>query len=674
MAPTLTQANRPFRATTPLDSPDALVPVRMKGEEHVSRPFVYTVDFASTDGRIDPKKLMGKPVTLHIDVPEEPGTSRHINGVVRSFSNLGMDHYFYRYRAEIVPKLWFLTLSSDCRIFEKEKLDDILTRMLQKAGVTFKFKLAAALPVIPYLTQYRETDFAFFSRMLEEWGLYYYFEHTNGSHTLVITDAHAGTIAANEVAQAEVTNQMFSEQHKAGTVYRIGREYAMHTAKVGLANHYLLKSDVSASQTSSLVGALSGSEMHDFVGDLEPSLLPAGDAKVRIEGAEHVGDVISGTSNYVMFRAGTRVKLPSGPFTGDVHLLSVTHTLETGDLHASGELTWQYENQFRSIPASVRYHPPRVTPKPSVRGTHSAKVTGKGGIDVDADGRILLIFPWDREQASTGHRVHVASVWAGTGWGFIQIPRVGQEVLVEYLEGDIDRPIVTGRVYNKDNKHPYALPANKTQTGWKSRTLDGGDDNFNEIRFEDKKGEEHVYVQAEKDLKTHVKNDEVREVLHDRTTTIKNHDTRTVEEGNDTHTVKKGDQTIKVSTGKQTITVKADQSTTIESGNRSVTIQQGNDTLGVKMGNISIKADAGSITVQAMQKIELKVGGNSIVIDMTGVTIKGTMVKIEGQAMAEMKSPMTKVEGSGMMEVKGAMTQVKGDGILIAKGGITMIN
>ena len=284
------------------------------------------------------------------------------------------------------------------------------------------------------------------------------------------------------------------------------------------------------------------------------------------------------------------------------------------------------------------------------------------------------------------------SVWAGTGWGFIEHPRVGQEVLVEYLEGDPDRPIVTGRVYNSAHKPPYDLPANKTQAGWKSRTLGGGSDNFNELRFEDKKGEEHVFAQAEKDLKVLVKNDEVRDVKHDRTTTITNHDTRTVTEGNDAHTVSKGnqtikvdkgDQTIEVGTGKQTITVKADQTITVKSGNRSVTVDQGNDSLkvamgnlsiDVSMGNISIKAGIGKIAIEAMQELSLKVGPSSIVLSPSGVTIKGLNVKTEATVQAEMKGVMTKVEGSAVVQVKGAVAQVNGDGVLMAKGGITMIN
>jgi type VI secretion system secreted protein VgrG len=342
-----------------------------------------------------------------------------------------------------------------------------------------------------------------------------------------------------------------------------------------------------------------------------------------------------------------------------------------------------------------------------VRGTQTAKIVGSGGtgeIDVDADARVLLQFPWDRGDGKDGkskHRVHVASVWAGTGWGFVQIPRVGQEVLVEFLEGDPDRPIVTGRVYNSAHKPPYELPGNKTQAGWKSRTLGGGSDNFNEIRFEDKKGEEHVFAQAEKDLEVLVKNDESRDVQHDRTTTIKNHDTRTVKEGNDEHTVEKGnqsvkvskgnqtitvsegDQTVEVAKGKQTVTVQDNQTITVKQGNRAVTLDKGNDTLTVKMGNLKIdvslgnvemKAGAGKIAIEAMQELSLKVGPSSIVLSPSGVTIKGMNVKSEATMQAEMKGLMSKVEGTVQVQVKGTIAQVNGDAMLMAKGGVTMIN
>ncbi|MGQ0648479.1 MAG: type VI secretion system Vgr family protein [Gemmatimonadaceae bacterium] len=686
--PEITQDNRPFKATTPL-GPNVLVPVGMTGTESVSRPFLFTVDFVSTDSAISASRLLGKGMTLQLELGS--GEFRNIHGMVRRFSSLGSDRTLSRYRAELVPVLWFLTLSNDCRTFEKQTALQIIEKVCTDAGLTdFKQRVATQPPQLPYVVQYRESNFAFISRMLEAAGLYYMFEHEEGKHTLVFSDSQAGSIPAAEVDRAVVDSQFIAGQPPPDKVFRVTREFAVHAKSISLADHELLRADSvgSASSTSQDVRG----ERFDFLGDFGPNR-SAAEAKLLIEVEEAERDIVRGESTCAFFQSGTRVKLTHGPFSAggdEFHLLEVRHKVESGDVHAAAGLVHHYTNEFVGIPVATRYRPPRATSAPSVRGNQTAKIVGSGdagSIDVDADGCVLLQFPWDRgfgKDGKSAHRVHVASVWSGTGWGFVQIPRVGQEVLVEYLEGDLERPLITGRVYNSSHKHPYALPGDKTQSGWKSRTLEGGSDNFNELRFEDKKGSEHVFLQAEKDLNSIVKNDETREVRHDRTTTIKNHDTRTVKEGNDKHTVSKGDQTVEVSQGKQTITVMGDQSLTVKSGNRSAKIEKGNEslevsmgnmTVGVKMGNIGIKADLGAITIEAMQKIELKVGPmSSILIEPAGITLKGLNITSEAQVQSETKGLMTKLEGQVMTEVKGVITQVKGDGMLMAKGGITMIN
>lgn len=653
MAPKYTQSSRPLRITSPLGA-DVLIPVALTGTEALSRPFLFTVDFVSETASIDAVKILGQAVTLHLERTDKAGQVRDIHGIVRRFTALGNDQYLFRYRAEIVPTLWFLTLSSDNRTFEKQSPLDVAELVCKAAGLSdYKVRVTGKPEKLPYIVQYQESNFDFLSRLLERSGLYYTFEHAAGRHTLVFSDSHAGSIPQNTFARIEIDDRMAGGLPKHDTVFRCSREYAVHTQSVAVADHHFLRPDDTTSARSSSPGARG--ERFDFLGIAGPQVVTP-ESKLQIEGAEGERDIVSGSSSCVLLQAGTRISLHGGIVGSsnlDVHLLEVTHRMECGDVHAGGELEWKYENDFRAVPAATHFRPRRATPRPTVFGTHTAVVTGSGGggaIDVDEHGRVLLVFPWDRGSSSTEHRVHVASVWGGAGWGFVQHPRIGQEVLVEYLGGDIERPVVTGRVFNRENSAPYALPGKKTQSGWKSRTLKGGADNFNEIRFDDEKGSEHVSVQAEKDLMTLVKNDETREVEHDRTTTIKNHDKRTVEDGDDEHTVAKG---------KQTNTIKGNQATTINDGNRTVTIEKGNDTLAVKMGNLGIKADMGKITIEAMQKIELKVGGNTITMDMSGITMKGIQVKIEGQAMTEVKAPMT---------------QVKGDGILILKGGLTMIN
>ena len=281
-------------------------------------------------------------------------------------------------------------------------------------------------------------------------------------------------------------------------------------------------------------------------------------------------------------------------------------------------------------------------------GSQTAVVVGQSGEEIwtDSQGRVKVQFYWDRNGKKNDDSscwVRVATSWAGKNWGFIQIPRIGQEVIVDFLEGDPDRPIITGRVYNADQTPPYTLPANQTQSGVKSRSSkSGGSDNFNEIRLEDKKGSEQIFIHAEKDLKTEVENDETRQVDHDRTTTVKN---------NDALTVKQGNQTVVLEMGNQEVTLKQ--------GNQQITLKMGNQATTLDMGNLTAKASLGKIAYEAMQGIELKVGQNTVKIDQAGVTIKGLNVSVEGQIQTE---------------VKGVMTNVKGDGMLVMKGGITMIN
>jgi type VI secretion system secreted protein VgrG len=258
---------------------------------------------------------------------------------------------------------------------------------------------------------------------------------------------------------------------------------------------------------------------------------------------------------------------------------------------------------------------------------------------------VKVQFFWDRKGTKDENSscwIRVSQIWAGKNWGWMTIPRIGQEVVVDFLEGDPDRPLITGRVYNADQMPPYTLPDNQTQSGIKSRSSKGGGTaDFNEIRFEDKKGSEMVTVHAQKDMETFVENDDTQTVQHNRTIEV---------DGTHTETIT-GDTTIEIKQG--------NHSFTIDQGNDSLVIKMGNKSTGIKMGNESTKLDLGKSEKEAMQSIELKVGQSSVKLDQMGVTIKGMMISIEGQIQ---------------VQVKGLMTQVNGDAMLQLKGGITMIN
>jgi type VI secretion system secreted protein VgrG len=710
MPPTLTQANRPLQATTPL-GPNDLVPIAFEGMEAVSAPYAFVVDFASTNAAIAASSVLGKPIGISVKM--DGGRERLFHGLVRRFASRGQRRDFALYRAELVPTLWLLSLASDCRTFEEMSPLEVVEKVLKESGVSnLKMKVTAPPKKAPFIVQYRETNLAFVSRLLEESGLYYYHEHEKDQHMLVISDAHAGSIPAGKVAEVKLSNALTAETVEVDAVADLAREFRVHSKGVSLLDHDLLRAPSSGSANSANPGA--SGELFDFLGDLGPND-SAGAAKRLIEGAEAEHDRFEGGSTCASFEAGSRVKVSGGVLGNagsELHLLEVRHRVTTGDIIASSGLHFSYRNEFGAMLAATRFRPAQDTDKPSVQGTQVAKIVGSGGaaeIDVDANGCVLLQFAWDRGAGSQGksrHRVHVASAWAGTGWGFVQLPRIGQEVLVEFLEGDPDRPIVTGRVYNGTHKHPYALPAAKTQSGWKSRTLGGGTSNFNELRFDDKKGEEQVFAQAEKNLDVLVKNAETRTVGLDRTTVIENHETRTVKKGDDKHTIEKGDHlftvsegdhTLLVTKGEQKMTVEKGITTAVNDGDLYTEVIKGNHLTHVQDGNWAANAHKGNALVDAKKKITIKAGDEIVLecgqatmslkkdgtiaikgmkISIEGsakVEIKGAQVKVEGSAQAEIKAAIVKVEGSGMTTIKGAITQVTGSGMLKAGGGITML-
>ena len=382
--------------------------------------------------------------------------------------------------------------------------------------------------------------------------------------------------------------------------------------------------------------------------------------------------------------------------------------------------------EFTAIPNKNEFRPARSTPKPFVQGPQTAIVAGKAGDEITTDeyARVKVKFHWDRDpekHEKSSCWIRVSQNWAGKEWGGYFIPRIGQEVIVDFLEGDPDRPIITGRVYNGEQMPPYSLPENKTQSGVKTRSTTGGTtDNFNEIRFEDKKGSEEVYVHAEKDmnrvvenndtlkvgLSTKDKGDQTIEIFNNQSITVGAQEcsdgsrtdsvwnsekitigagkgqaadgsqtveiwkdrTVTIDTGNDTLELKQGDQTTTIDTGDQVNTVKTgdqtntvktgNQTNTVSMGNHSTNIDMGNHTTTIKMGNQTTKANLGASSTEAMQSIELKVGENSIKIDQVGITITGMMVKVQGQVQTQ---------------IQGLLCQVSGDAMLQAKGGVTMI-
>ena len=660
---TYEQTDRPLRLTTPLGD-DALVVMSLRGHEAISELFQFEVEagWQKTDP-LDFAALLGQKVTLTIALREN---KRYFNGIVAGITQEGRDHLFTYYRITIVPSLWLLTRVSHCRIHQNKNVPDIVKSVIRECGqpIDLDPRTTGTYQPREYCVQYDETDFQFISRLLEEEGIYYYFKFAEGNHTMVWGDAlsaheavpYSETVVYEGIegrvdVEERVHEWVKTQEIRSGK--RTSRDYNFETPQMNLEESSTIKDMVmagSAKHKLQIAGNQS-MELYDYPGDYMETPLGESLLKVRMEQEALPSLLIRGQGTHPGFSAGHTFELDRHfSDDGKYVLASVEHeSHQPLDLHqATGD--FKYINRFNAIPysASLLFRPVMVTPHPSVRGVQTALVVGPSGEEIYTDeyGRIKVQFHWDRDgktDANSSCWLRVATPWAGKNWGMIHIPRIGQEVVVDFVDGDPDRPIVIGSVYNAEQMPPFPLPDNKTQSGLRSRSSKGGGtENFNEIRLEDLKGSELMFHHAEKDMLTEVENDETRTVGHDRTTTIKNDETKTVTDGNESSTVKKGNRTMEVS-----------------QGNQSTTIGMGNLDEKISLGNKTVKIDAGKSEEEAMQSIELKVGSSSIKIDQTGVTIKGMMVSIEAQVQMQMKGLMTEVDGSAM---------------LTAKGGVVMIN
>lgn len=642
------QQERLLKIKTPLGETQ-LVLERLEGVEELSRLFEFQVTMLSENWEIDAKALLRKPATISILLSD--GTERFFHALFANFCQEGpASEKLMVYKATLVPKLWFQTLNSDCRIYQEKTTREIVELLLKEAGVTdFSFRLNGTYPKREYCVQYRESTFNFIARLLEEEGIFFFFEHEKTKHTIVFCDHSPGRALLPEQKVAMFANEAGWTMNKKDGVTVLFRQEQAHTGKVSLTDYFFEKPKVNLAVSQA---GKEPEEIYDYPGRYTE--IKEGDryARVQLEERECQQYVVDGAGRCRAFRPGFLFEL-KGHYRTDTNqeyfITSVQHQIVDTSYRSSDGLAHDYNNRFTAIPKKVPFRPARLARKPVVQGPQTAVVVGKSGeeIWVDKYGRVKVQFFWDRKgkkNETSSCWVRVSQAWAGRNWGWVTLPRIGQEVIVDFLEGDPDCPIITGRVYNDDQMPPYALVANQTQSGIKTRSSKGGGTaDFNEIRFEDKKGQEMFTIHAQKDMDTTVENDDTQLVQRNRTITV---------DGTHTETIK-GNTTITITEGNHTRTInKGNKTTTIKMGNETTTLDMGNQSTQLKMGNKSTKLDLGKAVTEAMQSIELKVGASSIKVDQTGVTIKGMMITIEGSTM----------------------TQVKGNAVLILKGGVTLIN
>ena len=534
---------------------------------------------------------------------------------------------------------------------------EILAKVFEDLGYSdFRNSLKATYTKRDYCVQYRETTFDFVSRLMEDEGIFYYFEHTASGHTMVLGDDAAVHSDCSGVSDLRY-------QEGATTAHEVDVVSECHLERQVTTGSYALDDFSFETPTTDLEVKVTGEgklARHDYPGGFEKEADGEKRAKVRLEA--HVAQRVRlDGESYCPFGAGCAFSLskhPRSDINGRHVLVTVNH-----------QLTQEaYSNAFSAIPADTTFRPLLETPRPVIAGTQTAIVTGKSGEEIWTDkyGRIKVCFHWDRggkgdEKSSCW--IRVAQGWAGKQWGSFCLPRVGQEVVVAFLEGDPDRPLVTGSLYNADQTVPYALPTNQTQATVKRNTSKGGG-GFNEIRFEDKKDAEEVYVHAQKDMKT--------EVLNDQTTLVTKNRLITVSEGDETHAVSKG---------KRTLTVKGDEQHTSEANfthevkgdfklkvTGAISIEAGGDMTIKADGAVTVKAGS-SLTSEAGQSLTNKTGTELENEAGTGLTNKaGTDLTNKAGMSLTNKAGMSLTNDAGMSLTNDAGTS------LTNKGGITVFN
>jgi len=636
-----TQDNAFISLTTPL-GPNVLVLESLSGSEGLSQPFQFELSLVSNQTDIPFDKIVGQRVSLKLDLVDGLPMHRYVNGFVARFRQERSDKLYTYYTATVVPWLWFLTRSADCRIFQEKTAPEIIKQVFKDRGMNdFEDKLSGDFPKLTYCVQYRERDIDFVSRLMEEFGITYYFKHTADRHVLVLANAKSSHETLPHQARVRYKEDARTDTmaDAAGLVTELHLEQELNPGKYTHTDYNFEQPQadlMSATPTGLKVGGNQSYELYDYPGRFPE--LGTGETLSRLRMEEH-----EATKRIAHGRGTCRAFLPGYCFdltshhredaNGNYLLLQVWHNARAGESGASGELA--YTNTFAMIRSEVPFRPPQRTPKPFVRGPQTAVVVGPKGEEIytDKHGRVKVQFHWDRQgkrNENSSCWVRVSQQWAGSGFGGMCIPRIGQEVIVSFLEGDPDQPIIVGRVYNADQMPPFALPAKKTVSGLKSNSTPGGGGS-NELHLDDTKGSESVYLHAQKDYTTDVENNMTTTVKVDQTNTVKGKQTETVT-GNQTVTVESGNQTVSVKTGTQTITVKGTITTKSESG----------DIILLAPSSRAV-VESPTIELKATTKLVLGIGGSSIEMTPGEIKIKGGQITSEATGDHAIKGAVVKL-------------------------------
>jgi type VI secretion system secreted protein VgrG len=694
--PIMTYVQEPhyFSISTPLGE-DTVLLRAFRGEERISGLYRISVELQSEDRGLDFSSIVGQRATITVDLEDE--SQRYIDGYVGRFVQAGTDGRFATYLAELFPWLWFLTLSTDCEIFQNLTVPAILEKVFGDFGQTdYETRLTGTYETRDYCVQYNETAFDFVSRLMEDEGIFYFFEHTDGKHTLILADDpsdYSAVPGGGTLGYGHYGNWV---QQNIATAINLEQSVIAGASSLDDFNFETPTTELVATteSTAALAGAVDAAkrELYEYPGGFVKKDVGESRAKLRVEEQEAGQKTVRGESYCRALTSGHTFTL-EGHYREDANAEYVVRSVYHS---ASRE---GYSNSFVALGSQQPFRPPRSTRRPFIAGTQTALVVGKSGEEIWTDkyGRVKVKFHWDRAEAqdeTASCWVRVAQGWAGNGWGQFFLPRIGQEVVVTFLEGDPDRPLITGSVYNAEQVVPYTLPDDQTKSTVKSRSSKESQ-GYNELRFEDKTGEEEVYFQAERDFNRVVKNNDTLTVGletqedGDQTIEIYNNRSSKLQEGSDLLEILKGDRTVKVVEGSETLEVGKDRSLTIAgkethavTGDREVTID-GNYTLTVG-GDLTI-AVTGKVSIQSTGAMALESSDAFSAEAATSLSQKaGTELTNEaGTSLKNASGTDLTTEAGTSLALKAgadftlqgsASGTVDGGAMLTVKGGLVKIN
>jgi type VI secretion system secreted protein VgrG len=662
----INQDDRMLGITTALGA-DVLAVGSFTLQEQLSRLFQIEAELATEDGEINLDDVIGQKATIRLNIGDND--ERYFNGYVSRLVQVANEGHYARYHATIVPWLWFLTRTADCRIFQNKTVPKIIEDIFQLYGFSdYKLKLTATYPTWEYCVQYRETAFNFVSRLMEQEGIYYYFEHEDGNHTLVLADsisAHKPFPGYADITFHEL--QEGAEEREVITAWTTEKEvqpvaYALQDFDFKKPKTSLL----SSSNVSRNYGKAEY-EIFDFPGEYLDHSEGQRLTDVRLNELQSQYELLHGEASARGLEAGCIFKLKDHPRTDqnrDYLVTEVSLQADSGPFDTSSGAE-SFSCSFTASDKSQQFRAARLTPKPIVQGPQTAIVVGPKGEEIHTEdhARVKVQFHWDRYgkfDENSSCWIRVSQPWAGKGWGSMATPRIGQEVIVEFLEGDPDEPIITGRVYNADQPPPYAS-GKGVVSGLKSKTHKG--QGYNEMSMDDTAGKEKITIHAQYDMGTTVEHDDTQTVHNDRTITV---------DGKHTETIKK-DTTIKITEGKLDHDVVAGTAkyhvqgdvTENYSANQKTTVNN----------DIIITSTTTKIHGTAATEIKLEVGSSKLLMKSNGdISLEGVNVSIKGSSSVTVKGGIVHSEADSEHQIKGAIVLSEGSATNTIKGGMVMLN